>query len=97
MDPDDASNSREPDYQFYVKYDFYGKDNPSFHRKNLYGFHQGKIRIIIIIRLVQKIRCVYWIKSKMKPSSLEALIISISKLNSSRNSTSWNLIIDKIP
>jgi len=42
MDNDDVSNTREPDYQFYISYDFYGKDNPHFHRKNLYGFHQGK-------------------------------------------------------
>ncbi|XP_032682635.1 laccase-1-like isoform X2 [Odontomachus brunneus] len=44
MDPDDESNTREPDYQFYISYDFYGKDNPSFHRKNLYGFHQVRDR-----------------------------------------------------
>lgn len=46
MDDDDTSNTKEPDYQFYITYDFYGMDNPHFHRKNLYGFHQGKyIRI----------------------------------------------------
>ncbi|XP_011135308.1 laccase-1 isoform X1 [Harpegnathos saltator] len=44
MDPDDISTSREPDYQFYISYDFYGKDNPIFHRKNLYGFYQVKER-----------------------------------------------------
>jgi hypothetical protein len=43
MDSDDTSNTREPDYQFYVSYDFYKKDNPHFHRKKLYGFHQGTI------------------------------------------------------
>ncbi|XP_011062898.1 PREDICTED: laccase-5-like isoform X2 [Acromyrmex echinatior] len=42
MDDDDVSNIREPDYQFYISYDFYGKDNPNFHRKDLYGFHQVK-------------------------------------------------------
>ncbi|XP_014230420.1 laccase-1-like [Trichogramma pretiosum] len=30
----------EPDYKFYISYDFYAKDNSEFHRKNLYGFHQ---------------------------------------------------------
>ncbi|XP_015589578.1 L-ascorbate oxidase isoform X2 [Cephus cinctus] len=40
MDPNDESNTREPDQQFYISYDFYNKDNPHFHRKNLYGFHQ---------------------------------------------------------
>ncbi|XP_012286272.1 laccase-4 isoform X2 [Orussus abietinus] len=42
LDPDDESNTRKPDYQFYISYDFYDKDNPDFHRKNLYGFHQVK-------------------------------------------------------
>ncbi|XP_070151439.1 uncharacterized protein [Polyergus mexicanus] len=42
MDDDDVSNTKEPDYQFYISYDFYAKDNPHFHRKNLYGFHQVK-------------------------------------------------------
>ncbi|XP_020282036.1 laccase-2-like [Pseudomyrmex gracilis] len=41
-DDDDAWNTKEPDYQFYISYDFYKKDNPHFHRKNLYGFHQVK-------------------------------------------------------
>ncbi|XP_025992935.1 laccase-1 isoform X1 [Solenopsis invicta] len=45
MDDDDTSNTREPDYQFYISYDFYGKDNPHFHRKNLYGFHQVKQQV----------------------------------------------------
>ncbi|XP_011645340.1 laccase-1-like isoform X2 [Pogonomyrmex barbatus] len=45
MDDDDASNTRKPDYQFYISYDFYGKDNPNFHRKNLYGFQQAKHKV----------------------------------------------------
>ncbi|XP_076296818.1 uncharacterized protein LOC143217023 [Lasioglossum baleicum] len=40
MDENDQSNTLEPDYQFYVSYDFYKKDNPHFHRSRLYGFHQ---------------------------------------------------------
>lgn len=41
MDKNDKSNSAHPDYQFYVSYDFYKKDNPHFHRGKLYGFNQG--------------------------------------------------------
>ncbi|XP_044007229.1 L-ascorbate oxidase-like isoform X2 [Aphidius gifuensis] len=40
LEPNDESNTREPDYQFYLSYDFYDKDNSNFHRKDLYGFHQ---------------------------------------------------------
>nr|XP_031845394.1 laccase-1-like isoform X2 [Nomia melanderi]XP_031845395.1 laccase-1-like isoform X2 [Nomia melanderi]XP_031845396.1 laccase-1-like isoform X2 [Nomia melanderi]XP_031845397.1 laccase-1-like isoform X2 [Nomia melanderi]XP_031845399.1 laccase-1-like isoform X2 [Nomia melanderi]XP_031845400.1 laccase-1-like isoform X2 [Nomia melanderi] len=43
MDENDESNTLEPDYQFYVSYDFYKKDNPHFHRSNLYGFEQVNI------------------------------------------------------
>lgn len=32
----------EPDYKFYLSYDFYAKDNPLFHYPNLYGFNQGE-------------------------------------------------------
>ncbi|KAG7213871.1 hypothetical protein KM043_003079 [Ampulex compressa] len=39
MDKNDHWNGKQPDYQFYVSYDFYKKDNPHFHRKNLYGFY----------------------------------------------------------
>ncbi|XP_076766747.1 uncharacterized protein LOC143433334 [Xylocopa sonorina] len=42
MDANDKSNTEEPDYQFYVSYDFYKKDNPHFHRANLYGFNEVK-------------------------------------------------------
>lgn len=31
----------EPDFKFFLSYDFYGKDNPLFHLNNLYGFNQG--------------------------------------------------------
>ncbi|XP_029167358.1 laccase-1-like isoform X1 [Nylanderia fulva] len=44
MDDDDASNTKEPDYQFYISYDLYQKDNPHFHRKGLYGYWQVKNR-----------------------------------------------------
>ncbi|XP_043270972.1 laccase-1-like [Venturia canescens] len=40
LGPSDESITREPDYKFYLAYDFYGKDNPHFHRQNLYGYHQ---------------------------------------------------------
>nr|KAF7421813.1 hypothetical protein H0235_009649 [Vespula pensylvanica] len=40
MDKNDKTSIREPDYQFYVSYDFYPKDNPHFHREGLYGFYQ---------------------------------------------------------
>lgn len=46
---DEANADRDPDYQFYVSYDFYGKDNDEFHRKGLYGFKQGIKEINIII------------------------------------------------
>ena len=42
VDPDDPANTRDPDYQFYITYDFYNINNPLYHRKNLYGFDQGK-------------------------------------------------------
>lgn len=42
MDKNDKSNTAPPDYQFYVSYDFYKKDNPHFHRSNLYEFNQVK-------------------------------------------------------
>lgn len=32
----------EPDFKFFLSYDFYGKDNPLFHLSNLYGFNQGR-------------------------------------------------------
>ncbi|XP_033324267.2 uncharacterized protein LOC117219317 [Megalopta genalis] len=41
-DENDPSNILEPDYQFYITYDFYKKDNPHFHRSGLYGFDQVK-------------------------------------------------------
>ena len=31
----------EPDFKFFLSYDFYGKDNPLFHAGDLYGFNQG--------------------------------------------------------
>ncbi|KAK0094187.1 hypothetical protein PV326_011621 [Microctonus aethiopoides] len=40
MEIDGIANMVEPDYKFYISYDFYAKDNPNFHLKNHYGFHQ---------------------------------------------------------
>ncbi|XP_029042896.1 laccase-1-like isoform X2 [Osmia bicornis bicornis] len=42
MDGNDQSNIQLPDYQFYVSYDFYKKNNPHFHREMLYAFDQVK-------------------------------------------------------
>jgi FtsP/CotA-like multicopper oxidase with cupredoxin domain len=36
---------REPDFKFFVYYDFYPKDNPLFHDERYYGFQQGTIFI----------------------------------------------------
>jgi hypothetical protein len=38
---DDASLKEEPDFRFYLSYDFYKIDNPHYHRSPFYGFHQG--------------------------------------------------------
>ncbi|KAK8384504.1 hypothetical protein O3P69_009357 [Scylla paramamosain] len=32
--------SRTPDYKFWLKFDFYGKDNPAFHHPDFYSFHE---------------------------------------------------------
>lgn len=32
----------EPDFKFYISYDFYALDNPLFHAPNIYGFNQGE-------------------------------------------------------
>lgn len=68
MDKNDKSNTADPDYQFYVSYDFYKKDNPHFHRGKLYGFNQGNgycLRIyciyIHITTSFMYIRCIYLI------------------------------------
>ncbi|XP_046822768.1 laccase-1-like [Vespa crabro] len=44
MDKNDKTSIREPDYQFYVSYDFYPKNNPDFHRDDLYDFYQVRDR-----------------------------------------------------
>lgn len=31
----------DPDFKFFLSYDFYAKDNPLFHAANLYGFNQA--------------------------------------------------------
>ncbi|XP_066583904.1 uncharacterized protein [Prorops nasuta] len=41
-DNNDESYTKEADYQFYISYDFYDKDNSHFHRKNIYSFYQVK-------------------------------------------------------
>lgn len=46
LDRNSVANTRKPDYQFFISYDFYAKDNADFHRKNLYGYNQGKTIII---------------------------------------------------
>lgn len=47
MVEDSDSNTREPDYQFYISYDFYSKNNPKFHRKGLYDIDKGKAYTIL--------------------------------------------------
>ncbi|KAK7867607.1 hypothetical protein R5R35_014805 [Gryllus longicercus] len=37
--PDDESLKEEPDYRFYLAYDFYAVDNPHFHKAPYYGFY----------------------------------------------------------
>lgn len=37
----------EPDFKFYISYDFYALDNPLFHAPNIYGFNQGEKLILI--------------------------------------------------
>lgn len=37
---DDIELFKEPDYKFFIYYDFYAKDNPTFHLPGLYGFNQ---------------------------------------------------------
>lgn len=49
MDKNDKTSIREPDYQFYVSYDFYPKDNPHFHREGLYGFYQGNYVLFYVL------------------------------------------------
>ncbi|XP_014604884.1 PREDICTED: L-ascorbate oxidase-like isoform X2 [Polistes canadensis] len=40
LDENDDTSIKKADYQFYVAYDFYAKNNPHFHREGLYGFDQ---------------------------------------------------------
>lgn len=68
MDKNDKSNTVHPDYQFYVSYDFYKKDNPHFHRGKLYGFNQGigyclrtTVYIYAYYYFFYTIRCIYLI------------------------------------
>lgn len=37
----DESLKEHADYQFYVAYDFYAKNNSHFHRSPYYGYYQG--------------------------------------------------------
>ncbi|KAJ8669742.1 hypothetical protein QAD02_001001 [Eretmocerus hayati] len=45
LDNDTEANTRDPDYQFYISYDFYAKDNHDYHRKKLYGYDQVKLKV----------------------------------------------------
>lgn len=38
----DDSLKEIADYQFYIAYDFYAKNNSHFHRSPYYGYYQGK-------------------------------------------------------
>ena len=57
IEDDDEATTRDPDYQFYLAYDFYDKDNPTFHRKNLYGFKQSKKFDIFLYKICIIIVC----------------------------------------
>lgn len=41
----DESLKEVADYQFYVAYDFYAKNNSHFHRSPYYAYYQGKSSI----------------------------------------------------
>ncbi|XP_011500453.1 PREDICTED: laccase-1-like [Ceratosolen solmsi marchali] len=45
LDKNDQVNTMDPDYQFFVSYDFYMIDNYEFHRKHLYGYQQVKQKV----------------------------------------------------
>ena len=40
----DDSLKEVADYQFYIAYDFYAKNNSHFHRSPYYGYYQGEPR-----------------------------------------------------
>lgn len=42
----DDSLKEIADYQFYVAYDFYAKNNSHFHRSPYYGYYQGELCFI---------------------------------------------------
>ncbi|XP_033225671.1 laccase-1 [Belonocnema kinseyi] len=65
LQPDDPANTREPDYQFYVTYDFYNINNPLYHRKNLYAFDKVKRKHQVYTPQLNHI--------SMKPSSFPLL------------------------
>lgn len=42
LDENSESNEdKDPDYKFFISYDFYGKDNNMYHRKGLYGYNEA--------------------------------------------------------
>lgn len=48
LDVDDIALKEIPDQKFYLAFDFYGKDNPRYHKENVYGFKQvkqGELRV----------------------------------------------------
>lgn len=51
--PDDEANTRDPDHQFYISYDFYAKNNPHYHPKDLYGFKDGNYYQTVILSYVR--------------------------------------------
>jgi L-ascorbate oxidase len=42
LDKNDDSSTKDPDYKFFLAYDFYPVNNYDYHRENLYEFNQGK-------------------------------------------------------
>lgn len=41
----------EPDFKFYLGYDFYAVDNPLFHAQNIYGFNQGEDSYMFVLKI----------------------------------------------
>lgn len=58
----DDSLKEVADYQFYLAYDFYAKNNSHFHRSPYYGYYQGK-KLRTVMKKIQ-------IRRKAKTKSL---------------------------
>lgn len=52
----DDSLKEVADYQFYVAYDFYAKNNSHFHRSPYYGYYQGEFHFIKTLCKIPSIR-----------------------------------------